>query len=122
MLFYNLEVPSQFGSPLSGQRVLQYEITVTPDDDGKYFVGFGGSKLPTIYFITPEENATWANGLDDRNTVCECISSFESHDKAHERANDFAHNSKYEHAHFFKAKYHEKDGSLELVLVSTSSK
>lgn len=122
MLFYSLEAPNQFGAPLSGVRVLQYEVEVSPNDEGKYIVGFSGSQLKTIYFVTPGTDVTWANGLDDKGTLSECVSVFESEEKAHERANDFAHNSKYEHAHFFKSKYHKKDNSLELVLVSTSSK
>ena len=47
---------------------------------------------------------------------------FESEAQAHERANNFAANPKYHHAHFFKSKYHEQNKSLKLVLVSTSSK
>jgi hypothetical protein len=122
MLFYKLDSPSQFGAKLSGQRVLQQELKISPDDDDKYFVGFSGDELPTIYFVVPEIHETWANGLDNKTCVSDCIASFESEAQAHERANNFAANPKYHHAHFFKSKYHEQNKSLKLVLVSTSSK
>ena len=122
MLFYNLDSPNQFGANLSGQRVLQQEINVLPSDNNKYFVGFSGSELSTIYFVVLGVNEAWANGLDNQSCVSDCIATFESEAQAHERANDYAHNSKYEHAHFFKSKYHEQGKSLELVLVATSSK
>jgi hypothetical protein len=122
VLFYNLGTPSQFTTKLSGQRVLQQDLSILPSDDNKYFVGFSGSELPTIYFLVPEINETYVNGFDNKNCVSDCIASFESETQAHERANDFVTNSKYQHAHFFKSKYDEQDQSLELVLVSTSSK
>lgn len=107
-----MDSPSQFGAKLSGQRVLQSDLKISANDNGKYFVGLSGAELKTIYFITSDKRQTWANGLDDKKLVSECISAFETQEQAHERANDFAHNSKY----------HVQDQSLELVLVATSSK
>lgn len=121
MLFYNLCSPSQFSDAQIGERTLQQHLSISLIDSEKFVIGFSGDALPTTYFVVPESNETWANGLDDKKCVPECLALFETVQAAQERMNDFVNNSSYQHGHLFKTKYHQ-DQSLELVLISTSSK
>jgi hypothetical protein len=121
MLYYNLIAPSQYGGAQNGQRTLQQDIIIISKDNAQYAIGFSGDDLPTTYFVVPKSNETWANGLDDKKHVPECLALFETERAAQERMNDFVNNTSYQHGHLFKTKYHQ-DQSLELVLISTSSK
>ena len=93
MLYYNLKVPTQFIGTLSGERTLQRNLTILADDNDKYVIGFSGDVLPTTYFVVPGTNETWANGLDDKKCVSECLALFETEQVAQERMNDFVNNS-----------------------------
>ena len=114
-------VTNQSG-PYKTTNILQRQIEVTDEHNGKYVVSFVRDSNRVNYFVVPDvgANGIWVNGLDGKENVADCIQLFESHQAATDClqsiGNGFV-NIGYSSARVFKTVFHEQDQSLELCFV-----
>lgn len=74
-LYYNVNAPDSRFDYSCCRYLLQAEIEYCTDDVGKYAISATGDR---DYFLTPKNFEIWANGLDGKESLSECVMLFES--------------------------------------------
>ena len=117
MLFVSLTPPKQFSDVPKGTRVLQRTIEIKPEHSNKFVVAYVDSRSDIEYFEAPNiKDGAWANGLDDKELVCECIGLHDSHKAALNSIKANTHLfSTCNKTKVYKTVFHKSNDSLELV-------